>query len=255
MRVAKAPENVSPAPVVSTADTPGGDGKASSSAPGSSSSRAPSEPRTGAPDERGRGAPLVSPTGQLASLTRVGCEDRPEGRELDRRRASRRRVDDHGNPAPAPRVHGGADSLVRDLQADEHTSSTIQGSLQRAPNRIGPKGGVGAGSDGDLIVAAVIDHDERSARRLVGHFAHPVDVDPLAAQLRERLPSQVIAAHGGDEPGLGAQSCRRDRRVGPLAAAVPFEAAAQHCLAAPRQPLGGYHQVDVDRPDDDDDCV
>ena len=139
-----------------------------------------------------------------------------------------------GMPRARPRGGGGAHGLVRDLEADEEASGTIQCSFERAPNIVGPERGVGAGSNGDLIVAAAIDHDERRARRLVGHRADPLDVDPLVDQLRERVAAKRIVAHGRDEPRLGAHSGRGDRRVGPLAAAVPFEAAAQHGLAAAR---------------------
>jgi hypothetical protein len=68
------------------------------------------------------------------------------------------------------------------------------------------------------------------------------------------IPHEAVrAADGGDEAGVGAEPSRGHRRVAALSAAIALEAAAQHRLAPPRQPLGGRDQVDVDRPDDDHD--
>ena len=131
-------------------------------------------------------------------------------------------------------------------------ASSIQCAFERAPDVVGPEGGVGAGSHGDLIVTASIDDYQRRAGRLVRHRSDSLGVDPLGHELRQRVAAQRIVPDGRDKPRLGAHSGRRDRRVGALAPAVPLEPPAQDGLAAPRQPLRCHHQVDVHRADDDD---
>ena len=220
MRAASAPEKASPAPVVSTAVTPGGGARGMTSAPGSSSSSAPSDPvvtMTGAAVRPASTAAAlrgsVSPVSRCASPT-LG-EDRSEGASPSADGRAGAGLTMTGNAARATQLGGGADGLVRDLEAYEEASGSIQCAFERAPDVVGPEGGVGAGSHGDLIVTAAIDDYQRRAGRLVRHRSDSLGVDPLGHELRQRVAAQRIVPDGRDKPRLGAHSPPRPPRWRP----------------------------------------
>ena len=69
----------------------------------------------------------------------------------------------------------------------------------------------------DLVLARLVDHDERDAGLGV-HAAQPGQVDPVGFQRRAQPVAELVAAAGADEAHLGAHPPGRDRLVPALAA-------------------------------------
>jgi hypothetical protein len=111
--------------------------------------------------------------------------------------------------------------------------------------------GVGAGGDGDLVLAALVDHDRRHARGDLVELRNRSHVNPLRGQLAQRLVAEVVSADGAYDRHARSGAGGRDCLVRALAAAVAGEGAAGHCLAGSREGLDRDHEVGVDRPDDD----
>ena len=107
------------------------------------------------------------------------------------------------------------------------------------------------GGDRDLVLARLVDDDQRHARRRV-QARDAGDVDALGLELRDGLLAQLVVSDRADEHDRSAEPRGGDRLVGALAAAVLRETPAGDGLAGARQARDGTHEVDVDRPDDDD---
>ena len=96
------------------------------------------------------------------------------------------------------------------------------------------------------------DHDDRDPGRLVLMNAQPGDIDLFRLEGRSRLVPESIVADRAHEQGRDAETGRRDRLIGALAAVMPGVGPAGDGLARLGQPPGSDHEVDVDRADDDD---
>ena len=110
---------------------------------------------------------------------------------------------------------------------------------------------VGPGGDGDLVLAALVDHDHRDAGGCVVEACDGADVDALGGELAQRLLAEVVGADGAHHRHLSSGAGGGDRLVGALAAAMAGEGAAGDGLAGVRQASHADHEVGVDRSDDD----
>ena len=139
----------------------------------------------------------------------------------------------------------GANRLVRHLQPGHHDRPPGRELCQGPVDAVGGQLGVGAGGDGDHVLAGVVHHDLGHARRFRAD-ADGGGVDAERAQVLQRLPSEIVAAHHAHQGGPGAQAGRPGGLVRPLPAERPGEPAAGHRLAGPGDPFHLDHQVHVD---------
>jgi hypothetical protein len=194
-------------------------------------------------DEQGAGRPLgdddrtAVTRGQLVEggrglivadgdheLVLVGCQDRSQAEDLGRQRAGRGGVEDRPHPGLVRRPQGGGHHGGRDLVVgEEHVGPGDPAAVVVAEL----PGVVRAGRDGDLVLAARADDDERHPRRLSVDGAHAVELHAVGAQ-------------------------RLDRPVRALAAVMGREPSAEHGLAGGREVVDRNDEVDVHRSDDAD---
>ena len=77
-------------------------------------------------------------------------------------------------------------------------------------------------------------------------------LDARLPQLRERLVGEVVRTDRAEQRDVRAEAGARDRLVRPLPARNARERRTRHGLARPRESLAARHEIEVDRPDDDD---
>ena len=111
---------------------------------------------------------------------------------------------------------------------------------------------VGARGDRDLVVTRAVDDDQRDARRDTHESCDARDVDPLGAQLVERVGAEVVVADRTDERHRGARARSRHGLVGALAAAGALQPPACDRLPRPWQAVGVDDDVGVDGADHED---
>ena len=110
---------------------------------------------------------------------------------------------------------------------------------------VGPRG------DGDQVLPGGVDDDE-------GHAGGPVDrgevpdVDALSGECGPGAVAEVVGPDGAHEHHRRAEPCRGDGLVAPLPAVMAGHVAAGDRLPGPGETWHTDHEVDVDRPDDDD---
>ena len=173
-----------------------------------------------------------------------GRELQQRGGQLARRGRVHHDLQAGGARRPGPREH----RRVRDLEAQQRDAAVRR--AQRRLDGIAAELGVGARGDGDLVLARVVDHDQRDPGRAALEPPDPGDVDPLGLEQRQRLLAEVVVADGGHHPHARAEARRRHGLVGALAAAVALERPARHRLARARERRRGDDEIDVDRAHD-----
>ena len=114
------------------------------------------------------------------------------------------------------------------------------------------QGVVGAGGDGDQVLAAGVDEDQGDAGGVVRVAQHAVDVHALAAEVLDRLVAENVAADLGDQRDAGAEPGGGHGLVRPLAPARHDESPADDRFPRGGQPLALDDHVDVHAADDDD---
>ena len=189
-------------------------------------------PADGRPaDSRGLRRPRA-----MASSERFGVRMSARPKMPRSSAGGRGRVEDRTRARATGGVEGRAGRGRRDLVADEDdvVGRRAPGAPAQ-PRRRRRDGRVGAGGDGDHVLAAGVDQDQRqrrSARRRPG-------AAPRCRRLRP--PSAAAAASpnasrpdGADELDRGAEPARRDRLVRALAAVMLLERAAADRLAGRR---------------------
>ncbi len=247
---ASAPLTVSPAPVVSTTSTFVA-GSRTGEPPGSSRS-APSRAqrdehgRSRRRDQRARGRRRVVARPSAAVASEAFGVSTASGTSGSARAGAG--LSTTGHPAAAA---ARAAAITTASETSWQSSRTPPPSPDRSSAVTTTQRRVGARGDRDLVLARVVDHDQRDAGRL-RQPRDPGDVDALGRQLRDGRAPHLVVADRTHERHRCSQPCRSDRLVGRLATAVPREAPARDGLARRGQRRDDDHEVDVDRSDDDD---
>ena len=111
---------------------------------------------------------------------------------------------------------------------------------------------VGTGADGNLVLAVLVDHDQRHSRRFTGEHSDIADVDTLLAEFGQRCCTGVVGTNRADQADGCAGTCCRHGSVGTFAAPEGLQSPTHHRLARTWQPLRGDDEIDVDRTHHDD---
>ena len=167
--------------------------------------------------------------------------------QVDDDRQHRRRVQDAHHPRCRRGLDRRRNRCCRDLGADQHTPGRWQRRLQAPPHMVDGHRRVRAGADGNLVLAAIVDDDQRHAGRFAGEHSDIADVDTLPDEFGQRGDTRVVGADCADQSHGDAGARRRNGGVGTLAAAVGLQPPTDHRLARTGQPWGDDDEVDVDR--------
>jgi hypothetical protein len=127
---------------------------------------------------------------------------------------------------------------------DARRGESLQGLLDESA--LDP--GVRAGADGDLVLAARVDDDQRGPCGLAGERPQLAGRDTL---LHKPGPSLLTEGDGADEGDGRAEPRRGHGGIGALAASETLHAPPQHRLPGPREFGRSDDEVDVGRADHD----
>ncbi len=122
-----------------------------------------------------------------------------------------------------------------DLVADQ--DDVVAGQVQPLEGRAnldGRERRVRPTGHGDAVFAGSIEQDQCDTGRLGRVGRQAADVDPFRLQGSPCLDPERIVADGSDEHGGRTEARCRNGLVGPFAALMPFEPAADHRLARGR---------------------
>ena len=207
--------------------------------------------RRGARAGQGRGGCRgIVVTGQERGLAFVRSEDGTPGEQRRRKPSRRRRVHHHRHAACGGALGTLHDDLVLELEAQQGTPGPSEIELLEGPlHVVCPEHVVGAGGDGDLILALLVDHDRGDPRRGSLDAGHSRYTHALPGEVLDQPAAELVGSDGSDQGDGGSRARRRDGLVGALAATGHLEAAARDCLAGARQGTDAHEQVGVERAD------
>ena len=250
---ASAPLKASPAPVVSTVSTRGAGIRSSASPSTTSAPSAPSVTTTGAPvrsaSTRAARSGSSSPASARAS-SRLGVSsgERSSSSSGSARAGAGLSTTWRSGRACGPRAreHG----RVGHLEPEQHDApgrvaqalldgagvgrDDAPGFAQAVLDRPGVELGVGAGGDRDLVLAGLVDHDQRHTGRSALKSHQTRDVDPLRSQETNGFFAEIVVADGAHHPHARPEPRGGNGLVGAFAAAMALERAARHRLARRR---------------------
>ena len=215
-------------------------------------------PRTAEPGDRAArrlGSRLPGPPGgERIELARIDDQvvDARDRRPLSRsdRRQRGRGVPHHRRAAFArQRGRRHRDAHV-DLVLQQHDVTRPQVGAEGVG--IEPKGAVGAGRHGDLVLAAGVDADQRHPRPVIGQRRHVIGHHSGGGQVGGARSAVRVVTDRAVQRARRTGARRRDRLIRPLAAGGLREPGAAHRLTRRRQPLDVGDQVGIDAPDHDD---
>ena len=164
-------------------------------------------------------------------FSRIGSHDWTVVKQLQHRRVRWRRIEHarHAGRACCSNCRG--DGIAGDLGADEHAAdSRAENVAHPSGHPIGPNLGVRSGSDGDLVLARLVDNDQRDARADACVYGDPADVDAHVPQILQRDVRHAVVSDGPDQrdPSPRSRSC--EGGVRPFAAGMLERAAADDGL-------------------------
>ena len=168
--------------------------------------------------------------------------------QILRRRTGRREIEDDAAAGALHRTRRREAFGFRHLALQQQDVAFAE---RQTSQRIGPRHGVGAGRDDDLVGAGCIDGDEGRTRRRLDR-CDMGQVDAIGDEQRQGDLGEDIAADGADEHDLGTGTAGGKRLVRTLAAGVKRVARADHRLARSGQAFDRSDQIDIERAEDDD---
>ncbi len=189
---------------------------------------------------------------EIAQLGVVGGQDGAEAEQVDDDRQHRCRIDDARHARRRRGLDRRSDRGRRDLCAHQYAPGQWQHSLQAPPDMVGGDRSIRAGTDGYLVLAVIVDDNQRHARRFAGEHCNIADVDALVAEFGQGGRTGVIGTDCTDETHDRAGAGSGNSGVGTFASAVGLQSPADHRLTRARQPRRGDDEVDVDGADHDD---